>query len=125
MGASHFGKSLSDYIMGVAVFGAVSMTSAISEQVRWTITDLEGFPDNGNRYEIIDGDLFVTRAPHWDHQDIVGAIYAELRAWSRQSGLGQAAVTPGIIFSEADAVIPDVVWASHERLAQFWIVQVI
>ncbi len=95
------------------------MTSAISEQVRWTITDLEGFPDNGNRYEIIDGDLFVTRAPHWDHQDIVGAIYAELRAWSRQSGLGQAAVTPGIIFSEADAVIPDVVWASHERLAQF------
>ncbi len=95
------------------------MTPAISEQVRWTIADLEGFPDNGNRYEIIDGELFVTRAPHWDHQDIAGAIYAELRVWSRQSGLGQAAFTPGIIFSEADAVIPDVVWASNDRLAQF------
>ena len=95
------------------------MTPAISEQVRWTIADLEGFPENGNRYEIINGELFVTRAAHWDHQDIAGAIYAELRVWSRQSGLGQAAFTPGIIFSEADAVIPDVVWASHDRLTQF------
>lgn len=95
------------------------MTPAMSEQVRWTIADLEGFPDNGNRYEIIDGELFVTRAPHWEHQDIAGAIYAELRVWSRQSGLGQAAFAPGIIFSESDAVIPDVVWASNERLAQF------
>jgi hypothetical protein len=37
------------------------MTPATSEQVRWTVADLEGFPDNGNRYEIIDGELFVTR----------------------------------------------------------------
>jgi Uma2 family endonuclease len=95
------------------------VTPGIYEQVRWTITDLEGLPDSGNHYEIIDGELFVTRAPHWDHQAIAGAIYAELRAWSRQSGLGQAAFTPGLIFSLENAVIPDVVWASHERLAQF------
>lgn len=44
------------------------MTSTASNKVRWTIADLEGFPDNGNRYEIIDGDLFVTCAPHCDHQ---------------------------------------------------------
>ena len=30
--------------------------------------------------------------------------------------MGQAAINPGIIFSESDNVIPDVVWASHERL---------
>jgi Uma2 family endonuclease len=94
------------------------MTSAISEQVRWTITDLEGFPDNGNRYEIIDGELFVTRAPHLDHQDVAGGIYAELRAWSLQSGLGKPFMTPGVIFSESDAVIPDVIWISHERRAR-------
>ncbi len=94
------------------------MTPAISEQVRWTIADLEGFPDNGNRYEIIDGELFVTRAPHLDHQDVSGAIYAELRAWSLQSGLGKPFMTPGVIFSESDAVIPDVIWISHERRAQ-------
>ncbi len=41
-----------------------------------------------------------------------------LKLWSDESGLGQAAVNPGIIFSESDNVIPDVVWASHERLGR-------
>jgi Uma2 family endonuclease len=39
-----------------------------------------------------------------------------LKLWSDRSGLGEAAVNPGIVFSESDNVIPDVVWASHERL---------
>lgn len=94
------------------------MTPSTTSQVRWTTSDLEGFPDNGNRYEIIDGELFVTRAPHFDHQDVAGAIYAELRTWSKVSKLGKAVMTPGIIFSESDSVIPDVVWVSNERLEQ-------
>ena len=94
------------------------MTSVMAGQRRWTVADLEGLPENGDRYEIIDGDLFVTRAPHWDHQDIAGAIYAELRAWSQVSGLGKAGFGPGVVFSPTDAVIPDVVWTSNERLAQ-------
>ena len=33
--------------------------------VRWTIADLELFAgDRNNCYEIVDGELFVTRAPH-------------------------------------------------------------
>lgn len=39
-----------------------------------------------------------------------------LNLWSDRSGLGEAAINPGIIFSESDSVIPDVVWARHERL---------
>lgn len=94
------------------------MTPGIYEQVRWTITDLEGLPDTSNRYEVIDGELFVTRAPHLDHQDVAGLIYAALLLWSRQSSLGKPFLTPGIIFSEADAVIPDLIWISHERRNQ-------
>lgn len=93
------------------------MTPAIAERVRWTIADLEGFPDNGNRYEIIDGELFVTCAPHWLHQDTAGAIYAQLRIWSTQSGLGKTVFAPGVIFSPEDAVIPDIIWVSNKRLA--------
>jgi Uma2 family endonuclease len=33
------------------------------------------------------------------------------------TGLGQVAAAPGIIFTDADNVIPDVVWVSNERLA--------
>lgn len=87
-------------------------------RVQWTVRDLESFPDNGTRYEIINGELFVTRAPHWHHQGIAGEIYAELRAWSQGSGVGEAAFAPGIIFSETDSVIPDVVWVSSDRLKQ-------
>lgn len=93
------------------------MNQPTTERVRWTTADLELLPDNGNRYEIVDGELFVTRAPGWGHQKVCGNICSELNLWSRQTGLGEAATTPGIIFTDADNVIPDVVWVSNERLA--------
>ena len=93
------------------------MNPTLSDQVRWTTADLELLPDNGNRYEIIDGELFVTKAPHWGHQQSCGRLFSVLDTWSVSTGLGQAAINPGIIFSDSDNVIPDVVWASNERLA--------
>ncbi|MGB5897385.1 MAG: Uma2 family endonuclease [Geitlerinemataceae cyanobacterium] len=94
------------------------MTPGVSQTVRWTIEDLEGFPENSNRYEIIDGELFVTRSPHIAHQFVVGSVHAELRNWSSPRQLGMAVIAPGVIFSEADAVIPDVIWISTDRLAE-------
>ena len=87
--------------------------------VRWTTADLELFTgDNRNRYEIIDGELFVTKSPHWNHQFSCANIARVLGNWSDETGLGKVAIAPGIIFSDADNVIPDVVWASHECLSQ-------
>ncbi|MGB7413087.1 MAG: Uma2 family endonuclease [Thermosynechococcaceae cyanobacterium] len=37
---------------------------------------------------------------------------------SSDTGLGKPLITPGIIFSDADNVIPDLVWVSNERLAK-------
>ena len=93
------------------------MSQTTSNQVRWTTADLELFPDNGKRYEIVDGELFVAHAPHWKHQKAADNICTELKLWSRQTGLGEAVTAAGIIFSDADNVIPDVVWISNERLA--------
>ncbi len=96
-----------------------SMQSATTSPVRWTTSDLKIFEgDRVNRYEIINGELFVTRVPDWKHQAACINIGTVLMLWSDESGLGQPAVTPGIVFSESDNVIPDVVWASHERLEQ-------
>jgi Uma2 family endonuclease len=87
--------------------------------IRWTTRDLDAMPDDGGwkRYEIIDGELFVTRAPHIRHQGASGNIHVELELWSRQTQLGKPFQTPGVIFSPTNAVIPDVVWISQERLA--------
>ncbi|MHC5937628.1 Uma2 family endonuclease [Nostoc sp.] len=94
------------------------MNQAI-EGVRWTIQDLEVLPENEwTRYEIINGELFVTRTPHRRHQEVFGKISRQLDVWSDSSGLGETIVAPGVVFSQADSVIPDVVWVSRERLAQ-------
>ena len=45
------------------------MSQAATGRVRWTISDVDLLAaDEWKRYEIIDGELFVTRAPHWGHQ---------------------------------------------------------
>ncbi len=93
------------------------MSQTISDKLRFTTADLELLPDNGDRYELIDGELFVTRSPHWGHQRACGRFFSVLDTWSMSAGLGQTAINPGLIFTDADNVIPDVVWASNERLA--------
>ncbi|MBW4557777.1 MAG: Uma2 family endonuclease [Trichormus sp. ATA11-4-KO1] len=94
------------------------MNQPTTERVCWTTADLELFPDNGNRYEIIDGELFVTRVPHWKHQKACVRISTALDIWSQTNGRGEVVTAPGIIFGDNDNVIPDVVWASHERLTE-------
>ncbi|MBD1842889.1 Uma2 family endonuclease [Cyanobacteria bacterium FACHB-63] len=93
------------------------MSQPITDRMRWTIADLELLPEDDRRYEIIDGELLVTRAPHWKHQKSINRVANALDDWSVETHLGEAVPTPGVIFSDADNVIPDVVWISNERLA--------
>lgn len=85
--------------------------------LRWTSADLELLPDDGKRYEIIDGELYVSEQPHWHHQTTCGWIFALLDRWSLEAGLGEASLAPGVIFADDDDVVPDVVWVSTDRLA--------
>lgn len=94
------------------------MSVEINQSMRWTTADLELLPDDGSHYEIIDGELFVTRSPHIRHQKIIGQLCRFLNEWSEPLSLGEAIICPGIIFTDADNVIPDLVWASSERLEQ-------
>ena len=84
----------------------------------FTSRDLEVMPfEDGKRYEIIGGELYVSRAPHGYHQITCGLTFAALHQWNQQSGLGIVVFNPGIIFGEEDDVIPDLVWASKERFS--------
>src|SRR5687767_10177105 len=85
---------------------------------RFTSADLERMPDfEGVRYEIIDGELFVSRAPGEPHQYVAGMFHFALQGWSMETGAGFALQVPGLVFSEDNEVIPDVVWISHQRRA--------
>ena len=87
------------------------------DTLRWTIQDLELLPEDGNRYEIVDGELYVAKQPHLHHQIVCSKIVALLEHWSEQTHMGLAIFTPGVIFTNDNAVVPDVVWISYERLA--------
>lgn len=85
------------------------------DKLLWTSADLELLPENGNRYEIIEGVLYVTRAPHWKHQKTCGRLFTALDIWSIATKLGETALGAGVIFGNKDDVIPDVVWLSKEK----------
>jgi Uma2 family endonuclease len=55
------------------------MTSVIPHGRPFTVDDLEGMPDDGNRYELIDGMLLVSPAPDWPHQEMGAELFFQLR----------------------------------------------
>ena len=89
----------------------------MATELRWTSADLEVMPDDGKRYEIIDGELYVSKQPNYHHQYTCSQINRQLGNWSVETGNGRVIPAPGLIFAEDDDVAPDVVWLSTERLA--------
>lgn len=84
---------------------------------RWTTDVVETLPlFEGGRYEIIDGELFVTHQPHMDHQAICDNLIIELGAWGRATRRGRTFQVPGLIFAIDEAVAPDLIWVSYQRL---------
>ncbi|MEU5847770.1 Uma2 family endonuclease [Saccharopolyspora shandongensis] len=45
---------------------------------RFTVQDLEAFPEDGRRYELVDGELLVGPVPGWPHQEALGALFVQL-----------------------------------------------
>src|SRR5262249_25516251 len=75
----------------------------------WTVDDLDDLPDDGQRYEVIDGELFVTPAPALDHQAAVGTLHRILAGYLERERIGYAFVAlADVTFSPARAVQPDV-----------------
>lgn len=89
----------------------------MSTMTRWRSADLEKMPDDGNRYEIIDGELYMSTQPHFYHQFVCSKFVYQLEQWNEEARLGDVAIAPGLIFADDDDVAPDVVWISNDRLA--------
>ena len=89
----------------------------MTTSMRLTSADLELMPDDGKRYELIEGELYVSKQPGWHHQYTCGRLFRFLDEWNDRTGLGMVNAAPGVIFAEDDDVAPDVVWVSMERLA--------
>jgi Uma2 family endonuclease len=83
---------------------------------RWTYDEFARLPNDGNRYEVIGGELFVTPSPTRLHQRIVTNIGFELEGFTRAHDLGEVYVGPyDVLFDEGDYLAPDVIFVRHER----------
>lgn len=71
----------------------------VSQQPYWTASVVRALPDDGKRYECIDGELLVTPVPSLQHQDVVGVLLVRLHAWIQQERVGK------VMFSPADIEI--------------------
>jgi len=87
-------------------------------QGKWTYEDYRRLPDDGWRYEIIEGELYMCPAPEPIHQEYGGEMFAALREFGKKHDAGKAYMAPiDVILSDlATPVQPDVLFICKERL---------
>src|SRR5262249_32897554 len=84
---------------------------------RYTYADLLDTPDDGHRYEIIDGELTVSAAPVQVHQRFLYLLSREFGSVIDRERLGHLYFSPvDVLFSTGDTVQPDLIFIRRERL---------
>lgn len=93
----------------------VSIAEAWPEIGRpFTVDDLDRMPDDGRRYELVDGVLIVSPAPANPHQFVVGELLFVLRLVCPPDL--RTVPGPGVMMSVNTELIPDLVVTRHEDL---------
>jgi len=80
-----------------------------------TIADLEATPDDGNRYELIEGELHVSTAPSYLHQFVLMNIAFAVRQFLVSHPTGEIMPGIGVVFDDFSGVVPDLVYFTNER----------
>jgi Uma2 family endonuclease len=89
---------------------------------RYTARDVLAFPDDGNRYELVDGELLVTPAPAQRHQGVIARLLASLIPYV-SAHPAVATLFPGpadIFFSDEDYVQPDILVVPAHQVTGRW-----
>lgn len=82
----------------------------------WTYEDLLALPDDGKRYEIIEGELLELPAPSYLHQVVSSELHALLHEFVRSKQLGRVTAVPqDVRFSDSNVVQPDLVFLGNEN----------
>jgi Uma2 family endonuclease len=66
----------------------------------WTRAQVLSLPEDGKRYELIDGELVVTPSPAMRHQAVVSALFERLVGYVASAGLGRVLSAPADLFGQ-------------------------
>jgi Uma2 family endonuclease len=87
-----------------------------SGPIKLTYEDYVTLPDDGRRYEILDGELVVSPSPTTRHQLVLGNLVLALGTWVRTQKLGRIWCAPlDNILAQTTIVQPDVMYVSKGR----------
>lgn len=85
----------------------------------FTYHDLENFPIDGKRREIIGGEIYVTAAPNTRHQRLVLELTGLIWLHLRTHPVGTVFVAPTeVVFSDKESVQPDVLYVARDGRAR-------
>jgi len=87
---------------------AMSDSLSFPDRTVWTVDDLEQLPDDGNRYEILHGELLVTPLPTWGHQGVAVRLTWLLHNWCRTHPDWSIRAPGGVYISQTTWLEPDV-----------------
>jgi Uma2 family endonuclease len=81
-----------------------------------TYEDYCALPDDGLRYEIIEGFLFSEPSPRRAHQQVAGNLFVILLTHVREHNLGEVFIAPfDVILNRRTVVVPDLVFVTQDR----------
>ena len=75
----------------------------------WTYEDLFSLPDDGRRYEIIEGELYEMPAPSWAHASVIANLISALVPLVVMHGGRWRTAPLDVFFQGADPVQPDII----------------
>jgi Uma2 family endonuclease len=88
-----------------------------SPEVRYTYEDWLSTPEDlSRRYEIVDGELFVTGVPSLRHQLVVTSLCCLTAGLALEHGLGKVVSYVGVCLNEDTVMVPDLIFVRTERL---------
>lgn len=88
----------------------------VGEQIRLNYRDYCALPDDGRRYEILDGELVVSPSPKTVHQVVVGNLFVALTQHVRETQKGDVFVAPlDVLLAEESIVQPDLIYVSKAK----------
>jgi Uma2 family endonuclease len=89
----------------------------MATRVVLTYADLAALPADGKRYELHEGEIYVTAAPRPRHQQVIGNLYLIIAEHVRRLGLGEVFLSPiDVILAEVTVVEPDLIYLEGGRL---------
>src|SRR3972149_3544506 len=95
---------------------AVQVKSPVQTR-KVTYADYAALPDDGRRYQVIEGELIMTPAPNVSHQRSLRRLLRAIEDHIHSSGMGEVLFAPvDVVLSEENVLQPDLLFISKDRL---------